>query len=89
VRREQEGDASRVDIEVATSGRFVIQIESKLHAAEGVDQTAREWADLTKRARSLRVPARTFASHLSGGRINANNGGEAAYHGLEFTYCFG
>jgi len=56
VRREQAGDASRVDVEVAATGKFVIHIENKLHAAEGVDQTTREWGDLVKRARSLNVP---------------------------------
>jgi hypothetical protein len=36
---------------------FVIHIENKIRAAEGLDQTRREWADLLKRAKSLEIPS--------------------------------
>jgi hypothetical protein len=57
VRREQAGDESRVDVEVAARGMFIIHIENKIRAAEGLYQTAREWADLLKRAKSLEIPS--------------------------------
>ena len=55
VRLEQAGDMSRVDVEVAARSHFVIHIENKIHSAEGVDQTHREWADLRRRAASLGI----------------------------------
>jgi len=57
VRREQASDESRVDVEVAARGVFIIHIENKLGAAEGLNQTTREWADLMKRAKSLGIPS--------------------------------
>jgi hypothetical protein len=56
VRREVAGEESRVDLEVAARGRFIIHIENKLLAAEGEDQTDREWADLQRRADELGIP---------------------------------
>lgn len=56
VRREVSSSESRVDIEIAASGRFIIHIENKIHASEGEDQTEREWRDLNKRAEQLRIP---------------------------------
>jgi hypothetical protein len=55
VRREVVGEESRVDLEVAAPGRFIIHIENKLLAPEGDDQTPREWKDLLRRARALRI----------------------------------
>ena len=57
VRREVAGDESRVDIEVAARGRFLIWVENKIWSAEGDDQTDREWEDVQRRAGQLRVPA--------------------------------
>lgn len=57
VRREVSGDKSRIDIEVAAGSSFLIHIENKIWSGEGAEQTAREWADLNKRAISLNVPA--------------------------------
>ncbi len=56
VRCEVCGDESRVDIEIAARGKFIIHIENKIWSAEGEDQTHREWRDLTKRAYDLGVP---------------------------------
>ncbi len=55
VRREVVGDTSRVNIEVAARGRFIIHIENKVRAAEGDNQTGREWEDLGRRADALGV----------------------------------
>ncbi|MDB5297570.1 MAG: hypothetical protein JWO31_3553 [Phycisphaerales bacterium] len=55
VRREVAGDESIVDVEVAARGRFLIHVENKLLAAEGVDQTDREWADIRRRAAELGI----------------------------------
>ncbi len=56
VRREVSSDESRVDIEVAAKGRFLIHIENKIWCSEGREQTDREWADLVRRARALGIP---------------------------------
>ena len=55
VRREVSSSESRVDIEIAASGKFIIHIENKIRASEGEDQTVREWRDLTKRGETLGV----------------------------------
>jgi hypothetical protein len=55
VRREVAGDESIVDIEVGARGTFLIHIENKIWSSEGADQTAREWDDLQRRARSLGI----------------------------------
>jgi hypothetical protein len=55
VRCEVAGEESRVDIEVAARGQFIIHIENKLRAAEGEDQTDREWRDLHGRADALGI----------------------------------
>ena len=56
VRREVAGVESRVDIEIAARKRFVIHIENKILAAEGEDQTNREWEELQQRANELEIP---------------------------------
>ena len=56
VRREVSGDQSRVDVEVAAQGRFLIHIENKIEAREGPDQTDREWADVQLRVQALGIP---------------------------------
>jgi hypothetical protein len=53
VRREVRGDGSIVDIEIACRSKFLIHIENKIRASEGVDQTNREWADVQRRAEAL------------------------------------
>ena len=50
---EVSGDKSRVDIEIAAYGQFVIHIENKIAAIEGPEQTKREWEDLETRRRQL------------------------------------
>jgi hypothetical protein len=55
VRREMSGDESRIDIELAARGRFLMHIEVKISAGEGYKQTAREWNDLCRRAKELDV----------------------------------
>ena len=56
VRREVEREESRVDIEIASRGRFLIHIENKVFSVEGADQTGREWRDAKRRAAELGVP---------------------------------
>lgn len=56
VRCEVCGDESRVDIEIAARGKFIIHIENKIGASEGEDQTHREWRDLKRRANELAIP---------------------------------
>ncbi len=56
VRREVSCSESRVDIEIAASGKFIIHIENKILASEGEDQTEREWRGLNKRGESLGIP---------------------------------
>src|SRR5262245_3416012 len=46
VRSEVTGAESRVDIEIAAHGKFLIHLENKIHSQEGDDQTNREWRDL-------------------------------------------
>ena len=55
VRREVSGDESRIDIEIAARGRFVIHIENKIWSGEGAAQTTREASDLQRRAADLGV----------------------------------
>ena len=55
VRREVCGQNSRIDIEVAARGRFLIHIEVKIAAPEGANQTHREWEDLQRHAAELGV----------------------------------
>lgn len=57
VRREVAGDESIVDIEVASRGQFLIHIENKIWSGEGTDQTDREWNDLQRRGKDLKVSA--------------------------------
>ena len=61
VSREVKGDSSRVDVEIAAIGQFIIHLENKIFSEEGMneagkpDQTVREWEDLQRRARHLGV----------------------------------
>jgi hypothetical protein len=71
VRREVSGDESRVDIEIASYGKFVIHIESKIHSKEGDQQTQREWDDLKRRAnRELGNAKNIHAFFLTRGGTN-------------------
>jgi hypothetical protein len=56
VRREVASTNSRVDIEIAANGRFLIHIENKILAVEGEEQTIYEWTDMNKRADALEIP---------------------------------
>jgi hypothetical protein len=73
VSRESASDESRIDIEVAHRGSFVIHIENKIWAGEGVDQTEREWRDLERRAKELECP-KYFAFFLTPRGTKAKNG---------------
>ena len=53
---EVPGKKSRVDVEIAAIGRFIIHIENKILAPEGESETNREWEDLQDRAKELGVP---------------------------------
>lgn len=55
VHTEAVGDESRMDIEIAATGKFLIHIENKIHSIEGDDQTNREWNDLQVRRQALSV----------------------------------
>jgi len=55
VRREVCGERSRIDIEVASRGHFLLHIEVKIDAAEGREQTSREWVDLLRRAAAIGI----------------------------------
>jgi hypothetical protein len=55
VSREVAGDNSRIDVEVACRGHFLIHIENKIWSREGDDQTPREWQDLLRRAAELGI----------------------------------
>jgi hypothetical protein len=60
VSREKRGSVSRIDVEVAAHGKFVIHIENKIYSEEiysddGDHQTEREWIDLLHRAQDLEV----------------------------------
>jgi hypothetical protein len=56
VRREVRGKKSRVDIEIAARGKFIIHIENKIGWVESEGQTHREWQDLERRATKLGIP---------------------------------
>ena len=56
VRLEVPGEESRIDIEVAARGEFLIHIENKIWATEGDHQLKRESEDLRRRAREIGVP---------------------------------
>jgi hypothetical protein len=56
VRREVCGDESRIDLEIGCRSQFLIHIEVKMWAGEGHRETEREWSDLNRRARELRLP---------------------------------
>lgn len=55
VSREVSGDQSRIDIEVARRGQFLMHIEIKVRSLEGTLQTLREWDDLQRRARAMDI----------------------------------
>jgi hypothetical protein len=55
VRREVSGETSRVDIEIAARGRFLIHIENKIGSNEGPRQTHREAEDMRRRAEVLGI----------------------------------
>jgi hypothetical protein len=57
VRREVPGDVSKVDVEAACRGQFLIHIENKIWSSERNNQTGREWSDLQRQAESLGVKA--------------------------------
>ncbi|HPD17122.1 MAG TPA: PD-(D/E)XK nuclease family protein [Planctomycetota bacterium] len=79
VHREVAGDESRVDLEVAARGRFLLWIENKIWSAEGEAQTHREWDDLQRRAAQLGVPAdRVHALFLTLGGSPPQNPGFVA-----------
>ena len=56
VRREVASDESRVDIEIAERGKFLIHIENKIWSGLGPEQLEREWRDLMRRAATLGIP---------------------------------
>ncbi len=68
---ESPSDESRIDIEVAERGRFVIHIENKIGADEGYKETEREWRDLEKRAEALGC-AKKHAFYLTPKGIRAS-----------------
>jgi hypothetical protein len=53
---EVKGEEARVDIRISARGRFLIDIENKIHSWEGEDQTGREWRDLQAQRIELSVP---------------------------------
>jgi len=65
VNREPPSDESRIDIEIAARGQFLIHIENKIWSGEGQDQTQREWSDMQRRAEALGItaPEREKAIH--------------------------
>lgn len=65
VTRESTYDESRIDIEIAHPGKFVIYIENKIGSVEGEKQTDREWSDLKSRAEELGCPEKRFAFFLT------------------------
>lgn len=84
VRREVSGMGSRIDIEVEARGFFLMHIEVKINAAEGVRQadgvrqTDREWDDLCRRAREIGVSddpqnGKIFALYLTPSGIRPSN----------------
>jgi hypothetical protein len=56
VRREVASDESRVDIEIAERGRFMIHIENKIWSGLGHAQLEREGVDMRTRAGTLGIP---------------------------------
>jgi hypothetical protein len=74
VLREVRGDESRVDVEIAARSQFIIHIENKIYSEEGVEQTSREWRDLSHRATQLSVkPNRVHGIFLTlAGRPSSN-----------------
>jgi hypothetical protein len=80
VKRELSGEESRVDIEIAAQGEFLIHIENKIWSGEGEDQTDREWSDMQRRAESLGILPRERSGGVHGffltpegiGAINTN-----------------
>jgi hypothetical protein len=56
VRCEVPGRKSKIDVEIAAFGRFIIHIENKIQSPEGENETNREWEDLLERAKELEVP---------------------------------
>lgn len=56
VRTELCGTESRIDIAVYKPGRFLVYIENKTFAPEGDEQIDREYRDMLRFGRMLRVP---------------------------------
>jgi hypothetical protein len=65
VRREVKHERSRIDIEIACTGKFIIHIEVKVGAGLGTRQLEREWEDLTDKAVRLGCPAAVHAFYLT------------------------
>jgi hypothetical protein len=89
VSREIKGDLSRVDVEVAATGHFIIHLENKIYSEEATDQedredqTKREWTDLQRRARYLAVRPEhihAFFVTLSGKRPSSDHFVPLAWH---------
>jgi hypothetical protein len=55
LRTEVTGACARTDLEISQSKRFIISIENKIWAQEGIDQTEREWRDMHERAKRMNV----------------------------------
>lgn len=66
VRREVSGDTSRVDIEIAAHGGFLIHIENKIWSKEGRLQTHREAEDMRRRAEALGIAPCANEGHVLG-----------------------
>ena len=63
--RELSCHESRIDIVIEAEGEFIIGIENKIDAQEGVTQTESEWSDLQRRKKSMSGQTKVTALFLT------------------------
>jgi hypothetical protein len=70
VRTEFRGNESIIDVMISKAGEFIIYLENKIFAEEGVDQLNREYRDMRYFGDILRVPeGRQYAIFLTRNRL--------------------
>lgn len=90
VRREFSGRESIIDVCVCRPGDFLIYLENKIWAGEGLEQVDRELRDLHRTAEANGVPERRrFAIFLTPGGRSSISGDPSPWLRLSYTRLVG
>lgn len=85
VRKEFVGNESIVDILVCKPGEFLVYVENKTISAEGVDQVNREYRDMLRIGKSVRVPdGNMFPVFLTPGGRHPTSGNPFPWHPVSY-----